>query len=77
MTAAAGTLEAMSPAKTKTNPLGAGRNPRADKPATHRVTIRLTPAEAKTYEAAAASEGITLAEWFRAAAVARARKAKR
>ncbi len=67
----------MSPEKTKTNPLGAGRNPRADKAAANKVTVRLTDAELATYQRAATGAGLSLADWIRAACVARlARKAK-
>ncbi len=68
----------MSPTKTKTNPLGAGRNPRAGEPADYRLTIRLTVAERAAYQLAAAAAELTLTEWVRAACAAmmRGRRAK-
>lgn len=55
---------------TKKNPLGAGRLPRAEKPADQRVTIRLTAEEYARFSAAAGAASMTLAEWLRAAAEA-------
>lgn len=77
MSAVAHTLSSVSPEKTATNPLGAGRNPRAGKPATVKVTIRLTETEHASYQAAATAEGLSLGEWLRAAAGARLPKPKR
>jgi predicted HicB family RNase H-like nuclease len=45
-----------------------GRPPRAKKPASIRVTIRLTGPESSRYDAAAKREGMSLGEWMRAAA---------
>lgn len=59
-----GTLGPMSPEKTKTNPLGAGRNPRAGE-ASINVTIRLAPTERDAYRHAAERAGITLSDWIR------------
>ncbi|MCX5744696.1 MAG: hypothetical protein NT062_19590 [Proteobacteria bacterium] len=68
----------MSPAKTKRNPLGSGRNPRvAGELATSMTTLRLTPTERATYEAAATIEGQSLAEWIRAACSDRVKRTKR
>lgn len=68
----------MSPAKTKSNPLGAGRNPRAGEPATERVTLRLTEAEHASYTAAAVDAGKPLVAWVRDACEAQLkRKARR
>jgi len=70
------TMPAVSPEKTKTNPLGAGRNPRAGKPAVARVVVRLTDAELVAYQAAAKRDDLSLAVWIRAACEARLPKAK-
>ncbi len=53
-------------ARTKRNPLGSGRHPRADKPADTRVTIRLTADEHKRYSAAADTADQKLGVWMRA-----------
>jgi hypothetical protein len=45
-----------------------GRPPRAGKAADDRFEIRLTAAERKAWTAAAEQEGLTLADWLRAAA---------
>lgn len=68
----------MAHPKTPTNPHGAGRAPR-DKEAARPQTIRMTPTERKQFNQAAKAEGLTFAEWVRAACVARLpkRKAKR
>lgn len=64
--------------KTKTNPLGSGRNPRAGQAADIRITIRLTANEHARYTAAATAAGKPLAEWLRGAAEAQlAKKARR
>lgn len=63
--------------KTKSNPLGAGRNPRAGGAATNKVTIRLTDAELATYRAAAEGSELSLTDWIRAACEARLPKRKR
>lgn len=57
--------------KTKTNPLGSGRLPRASVPADHKITIRLTDDERTAYQAAASAADQTLGEWIRAACAAR------
>lgn len=49
----------------KPNPVG--RPPRGKKPASIRVTIRLTGPESARYEASAKREGLSLGEWMRAA----------
>lgn len=54
--------------KTPSNPRGAGRYPRANKPTTTGITIRLTADERTRFGAAAESAGLTLGEWLRAAA---------
>ncbi len=65
------TLATVSPEKSKTNPLGAGRNPRAGEAATAKITIRLTPTEHAAYLVAAACEEFTLGDWIRAACASR------
>lgn len=62
-------MRALVALKTKTNPLGSGRNPRAGKPAST-ITIRLTDDERASYQAAAAEAGQTLGEWIRSACAA-------
>lgn len=70
------TLGAMSPQKTRRNPLGAGRNPRAGEPANARITLRLTEAEHASYTAAAQAAGMPLVVWVRDACEARLPKRK-
>lgn len=60
----------MAAQKTKTNPLGAGRPPRAGKPTTQRLSMRLTDDELDAYTAAAAEAGIAVVEWIRRACAA-------
>ncbi len=57
----------MSPEKTKTNPLGSGRNPRIAGEQSSPTAIRLTPSERERYAEAAAAAGLSLGEWIRAA----------
>ena len=66
MSRSTGIVDGMAPAKTKTNPLGSGRNPRKGE-ASSNVTIRLAPVELDTYRAAAVAADLTLGEWIRAA----------
>ncbi|MGE3460087.1 MAG: hypothetical protein AB7O24_33560 [Kofleriaceae bacterium] len=74
----ADTVGLVSPhARTKSNPLGAGRNPRAGEAATERVVVRLTASERAAYQAAAERDGLTLAEWIRASCEARLPRRKR
>jgi len=63
--------------RTKRNPFGAGRDPRAEKPADTRITIRLTDDEHQRYAAAAETAGKSLAEWLRSAAEAMLSRAKK
>lgn len=51
-----------------TKPRPVGRPRRAKKAAETRITIRLTEQEARRFESSAIREGISLGEWFRAAA---------
>jgi hypothetical protein len=69
-----GTLAPMSPEKTKSNPLGAGRNPRAGAAANEKLTIRLTTKERADYELAAGREDVSLGEWIRAACAAQLKR---
>ncbi len=73
----ADTVGLVSPAKTKSNPLGAGRNPRAGEAATIRIALRLTPKEHAAYLAAAKDAGMSIGEWLRAAAEARLPKRRK
>lgn len=57
----------MAAMKSKRNPLGAGRSPRAGEAAAHKVTIRLTDSERVAYRAAAEAQGVTVGDWIRAA----------
>ncbi|MFN0248113.1 MAG: hypothetical protein ACKV2T_14580 [Kofleriaceae bacterium] len=66
----------MSPKKTKSNPLGAGRNPRAGEPAKP-FTFNLTTSERTRYQAAADADSKTLGEWIRAACEAQLSRASR
>jgi hypothetical protein len=63
--------------KTKSNPLGAGRSPRAGGAASAHVAVRLTMDEHQRWKAAAAASDLSLAEWIRAACEARLPKRKR
>lgn len=60
--------------KTKKNPLGAGRNPRAASAAEHRVTIRITDEERAAFQAAADETEVPLGEWVRRACTAALRR---
>ena len=67
----------MAALKTKTNPLGSGRNPRAGKAATKIIGLRVTDAERAAFQAAAEAAAVSLGEWIRttcAAALPRTRK---
>jgi hypothetical protein len=74
--AGSATLAVVSPEKTKSNPLGAGRNPRAGEAAAP-FTLKLTAKEKATYQAAAELEKLSLASWIRAACEARLPKRKK
>lgn len=65
------TMPFVAPARTKSNPLGIGRNPRAREAAKINITFRLTPTESVAYRAAAEVEGLTLGDWIRAACESR------
>ena len=62
-------------APSKTNPHGAGRNPRLGERAST-LSLRLTPTERAAYQAAADRDGVTLGEWIRAACDAQLPKRK-
>lgn len=77
MSALVDTLAAVSPEKSKTNPLGAGRNPRAGEAATASLTVRLTSTERASYQDAAIAAGMKLGDWVRAACEAQLPKRKK
>jgi hypothetical protein len=60
--------------KTKTNPRGAGRSPRASAAAANKVTIRLTDAEHAAYRDAASLADMTLGDWIRSCCEARLKR---
>jgi hypothetical protein len=58
----------MPPRSLKPRKPRVGRPPRAGRATTDRFEIRMTDAERKTWKRAAEAEGLSLADWLRAAA---------
>lgn len=73
----ADTVGVVAHPRTKRNPLGAGRAPRAGAAASQKLTIRVTDAERARYAAAAEAAGQTLGEWLRAAAEDKLKRKRR
>lgn len=73
----ADTIGLVSPhPRTKSNPRGAGRSPRAGEPSAV-LALRLTASERARYQVAADAAGQTLSDWIRAACEARLPRRKR
>lgn len=68
------TIPADMAAITKRNPRGAGRYPRAGKPAERNLTIRLTEDERERFQRAANAAELTLGDWIRSACEAHLRR---
>lgn len=67
----------MAALKTKTNPLGSGRTPRAGEASTKIIGVRVTDAERVAFQAAADAAAVSLGEWVRRVCAAAAGKASR